>query len=416
MGDSKVAILSGIRVLDMGRVLAAPLATQALADMGAEVLKIERPYVGSDERRYGPHFLKDAEGRRTLESAFHFAGNRGKKSVAIDIGVEEGRNLVRQLAKRVDVFVENFIPGKAKRLGLGFEELSRDNPRLIYCSISGYGHTGPYSDRPGYDPIFQAQSGLMSVTGIPDGEPGGMPMRTGPSLVDVATGQNAALAIVSALYYRDTVSGRGQHIDLALFDTAIAMQSHLVADYLISGEQPARRGTGGFGGYPANAFRCLDGLLYVSAGQDTFFRDLCMVLGCPEIVDDPRFATITMRGDYRDEIDKVILPLFARRMKQELMEELIRVRVPCTTIKEYREVFTDPHVIERGVAVEIPHPIAASGKLTTVANPIRFSETPIVHDRGWPLLAEHTESVLKDVMGFDPEEIAILRKNGVISS
>ena len=413
MSSNANGILSGTRVLDLSRVLAAPLATQVLADFGAEVIKIERPNIGSDERYYGPHFLADADGQRSLESAFHLAVNRRKRSVTVDITKSDGRELILGLAAKSDVFVENFIPGKATSLGLGYDAVRSINPRIVYLSLSGYGQTGPYANRPGYDAIFQAQSGMMSVTGIPPEEPGGYPMRTGPSLVDVATGQNAVIGILAALLHR-TKSGYGQHIDLALFDTAIAMQSHLLADYLISGEQPPRRGTGGFGGYPSNAFLCADGYIYIAAGQDNFFSSLCRILGCFDITSDPSFATITMRGENRQAVDAVIVPLIAKWNKAELMSALTDARVPCSLINEYDEMIADPQVSARKIVVELPHPYAPRGNLPAIANPIRFSETPVAYNCTWPTLGEHTREVLTTILGVDEVRLEDLRSRGVI--
>jgi len=287
--DSKrapVGALSGVRILDLGRVLAAPWGTQILADLGAEVIKVERLGVGSDERAYGPKFMPGPEGRRSLHSAFHNCANRNKKSIAIDLSSSRGRDLVLALAVECDVLVENFVPGKARKLGLDYEAVRAVHPGIVYASLSGYGQTGPLSDRPGYDAIFQARSGLMSLTGIPDGQPGAGPMRIGPSLVDVTTGYNLAIAILGALYHRDALGGQGQQIDVALMDTAIAIQSHALANYLLSGEQPPRQGSAGNGGHPSQVFECLDGCLYISAGQDQFFASLCVVLGCEDETDD----------------------------------------------------------------------------------------------------------------------------------
>jgi len=413
-GGLGLGALAGVRVLDLGRVLAAPWATQMLGDLGAEIIKIERPGNGSDERAYGPEFMTDAVGQRSLHSAFHNCTNRNKRSVAVDLSTADGRDLVLQLASKCDVFVENFVPGKACKLGLDYPAVRAANPRIIYASLSGYGQSGPLSDRPGYDPIFQARSGMMSTTGIPAGQPGGGPMRTGASLVDVATGYNLAIAILAALYHRDARGGQGQQIDVALFDTAIAMQSHALANYLISGNQPARTGMAGNGGHPASAFACRNGILYISAGQDGFFSALCSVLGCNDLVYDPRFDTITRRGEHREVLDAVLVPLIAEWDIDDLYDALEAARVPCARLNEYSALRDDPQVGHREVLRSFENAHDVPGPVPTVANPIRLSATPVRYDMPPPALGEHTAKVLVDLLGLSGREIDDYNDRGVV--
>ncbi|HET9628792.1 MAG TPA: CoA transferase [Novosphingobium sp.] len=406
--------LAGVRILDLGRVLAAPWATQVLADLGAEVIKVERPGNGSDERVYGPGFLPGPDGGRSRHSAFHNSANRNKQSITIDLASPGGHELVLALAAKSDVLVENFVPGKAAKLGLGYDDIKAVNPAIIYASLSGYGQTGPLSERPGYDAVFQARSGLMNVTGIPDGEPGGGPMRIGPSLVDVTTGYNLAIGILAALYHRDANGGQGQQIDVALMDTAVAMQSHLLASYLVTGRQPPRQGFSGNGGHPATVFECIGGRLYISAGTDQFWVLLCKVLGCEELLDDPRFASITLRGEHRDALNEVMVPLVAAWPIKDLFDALEKARVPCSPINDYAAVMADEQVRHRGIFRTFPGAAGVAGEVPTVASPIRMSATPIRYEIPPPEVGEHTDCVLAQVLGMDKQAIESLRKKGVV--
>jgi len=416
--DSKhtpVTALFGVRILDLGRVLAAPWGTQILADLGAEVIKVERLGVGSDERVYGPAFMPGPDGRPSLHSAFHNCANRNKKSIAIDLTSSRGRDLVLALAAECDVLVENFVPGKARKLGLDYDAVRDVHPGIIYASLSGYGQTGPLSDRPGYDAVFQARSGLMSLTGIPDGQPGAGPMRIGPSLVDVTTGYNLAIGILGALYHRDALGGQGQQIDVALMDTAIAIQSHALANYLLSGDQPPRQGFAGNGGHPSQVFDCLDGRLYISAGQDQFFGSLCVVLGCEELIDDSRFPTITMRGENRAVLNDILEPLIAQWRTKDLFDALEAARVPCSPINEYAAVAADEQVRHRNIFRKFAGAAGVAGEVPTIANPIRYSGTPIRYDLPPPALGEHTDEILAELLRLDRHAIEALRKDGVVS-
>lgn len=404
--------LSGLRVLDLGRVLAAPWAAQIFADLGADVIKIERPGSGDEARLY-TSAIPTADGKRSLESATYLSANRSKRSIAVDLASPMGQDVIRRLALSTDIVVENFLPGKLAKYGLGYEQLSRENSRLIYCSVTGYGQDGPSAQRPGYDAVFQAQSGMMEITGEPDTTPGGRPMKTGPSLVDVATGYNAAIGILAALHHRNA-TGKGQYIDICLLETALTMQSHIIQSYLVSGEQPPRLGTTGNGGHPAQTFRTRDGYIYISANQQGFYEALCRELGRADLVSDPRFKTGLDRYQNRQAWDALAAPVIAQRTSQELYEALTAARVPCSPVHTYAEALSDPQVRHREVTVEVPHPVAASGKVTLLRNPLRFSETPTRAPVRPPLLAEHSQEILAEA-GFSPDEIQALRVSGAVA-
>lgn len=406
--------LSNIRVLDMSRILAGPWAAQMLADLGAEVIKVERPGKGDDSRQFGPPFLKDAEGRNTRESSFYISTNRNKKSITCDIAKAEGQALIRSLVAQCDVLLENYKVGDLKRYGLDYASLREVNPRLVYCSLTGFGQTGPYSPRPGYDSIFQAMGGLMSITGLPDDVPGGGPMKTGPSLADILAGQYAAYAIQAALYARDVNGAPGQHIDVALLDALIASTSHYASQYLVSGDVPVRRGTEGNGGMPSRMFQCADGAIMIVAGNNEQYTRFCAVLGHPELATDERFAEIALRVVNRRALGEVFEPLVASWKLHDLLEALDAAGVPAGPINDMQQVFADPHVQARGMCVESSHPLAADGKVRLVANPVKFSATPISDYKAPPVQGEHTEGVLGELLGMDAATVQALRERGVV--
>jgi crotonobetainyl-CoA:carnitine CoA-transferase CaiB-like acyl-CoA transferase len=403
--------LEKIRVLDLTRVLAGPLASQMLADFGAEIIKIERPGKGDDSRTYGPPYLTDPEGR-PLDNAFYLSANRGKKSVTVDIASPGGQSIIRELAKTSDVFMENFKVGDLARYGLDYPSIRKLNPGIVYCSVTGFGQSGPYSSRPGYDAVFQAMGGLMSVTGHPDDEPGGGPMKVGPSIVDVMTGMNAAIGVLTALYHRDANGGVGQHVDVALLDSVIASLSHYAQIYLVSGQAPPRRGTGGNGGVPSQTFRCSDGSVMLTAGNDAQFAKLCNVLGNPELATDPRFADNNGRVANRNELIALLSARFLQKPASDWLSMLQQAGVPSGPINTLEQVFADPHVRNRGMEVRVAHPLRDS--LSLIANPIRFSETPVSQYLAPPMLGQDTTSVLRERLGFDGPAIAALREAGVI--
>jgi crotonobetainyl-CoA:carnitine CoA-transferase CaiB-like acyl-CoA transferase len=404
--------LSRVRVLDLSRVLAGPWASQMLADMGADVIKVERPGKGDDSRMFGPTFLKDKDGRSTRESAMYVSANRNKRSVTVNIAQARGQEIIRALAAKSDVLLENYKVGDLARYGLDFESIKAVNPRIIYCSVTGFGQSGPYSHRLGYDTVFQGMGGLMSVTGEPDDVPGGGPMKVGPSIVDVITGLYTSNAILSALYHRDAEGGTGQFIDVALLDSVIAALSHYTADYLISGNPPVRRGTEGNGGMPSQMFRCADGAIVMIAGNDEQYRRFCAALKHPELATDARFLTNADRVKNRKEMTPLLSNIIAGWKQRELLDTLEKAGVAAGPINNLREVFEDPQVRHRGVQVEVPHPLSGTVKLA--ANPIRYSATPIEQYTAPPLLGEHTDEVLSDILGMDAGTLDALRKDGII--
>jgi crotonobetainyl-CoA:carnitine CoA-transferase CaiB-like acyl-CoA transferase len=406
--------LSRVRVLDLSRILAAPFASQVLGDLGAEVIKVERPVAGDDSRSFGPPFLQDEDGRDTRESSFYLAVNRNKKSISVDMSRPEGQDLLRELARHSDVVLENFKVGDLRRYRLDYESLREINPRLVYCSLTGFGQTGPYSSRPGYDTLFQAMSGLMSVTGNPAGTPGGGPMKTGPSLADIMTGQVAVSAILAALYHRDANGGVGQHIDVALLDAMIAANSHYTSQYLVAGQVPVRRGTEGNGGMPSRLFECADGDIVVVAGNDAQYARLCQALGRPELAEDARFVSNVARVTHRRQLAEVFEPLFKARRVEDILADLERVGVPAGPVYDMRQVFEDPQVIARGMAVEIDHPQAKGGRINIAAHPVKYSATPVTQYRAPPRLGEHTDEVLRSVLGLDEVTIEALRQKKVV--
>ena len=403
-------ILDGIRVLDLTRVLAGPWATQNLADLGAEVIKLERPGQGDDTRRWGPPFLKDREGRDTRDAAYYLACNRGKKSITLDIASPAGREVARALARKSDVLVENFKVGDLARHGLDYASLSRDHPRLVYCSITGFGQDGPYRDRPGYDFMVQGLGGLMSVTGERDDLPGGGPQKVGVAVADLFTGMYATSAILAALLHRSS-SGRGQYIDMALLDVQVAMLANLSSAYFASGEAPRRMGNAHQAIVPYHVFRAADEFLVVAVGNDGQFAKFCEVIGETGWPADARFATNPQRVRHRDLLVGLIAERMRAKKAREWLSLLEPAGVPCGPINDLAQVFEDPQVRHRGMQVTVPHP---AGEVRMVANPIKFSDTPIPHDVPPPLLGQHTREVLSDVLGMDEAQIDRLHREGVV--
>jgi len=403
-------ILQGVRVLDLTRVLAGPWATQNLADLGAEVIKIERPGRGDDTRQWGPPFLKDADGRDTRDAAYFLGCNRGKQSVTVDISRPEGREIVRELALKSDVLVENFKVGDLARHGLDYPTLSRANRRLVYCSITGFGQDGPYRDRPGYDFMIQGLGGLMSVTGERDDVPGGGPQKVGVAVSDLFTGMYATSAILAALLHC-RATGEGQHIDMALLDVQVAMLANLSAAYLCSGKVPGRMGNAHQAIVPYHVFRASDDFVIVAVGNDGQFARFCEVIGEPGWPKDERFATNPARVGHRDLLVGLITERMSAKPASEWLAALEAAEVPCGPIKDLGQVFTDPQVRHRHMQVEVPHP---AGSVRMVANPMKLSRTPIAHDRPPPVLGEHTDAVLRRVLSLDDARLAELHQGGVL--
>jgi crotonobetainyl-CoA:carnitine CoA-transferase CaiB-like acyl-CoA transferase len=403
--------LAGIRVLDLTRVLAGPWAAQNLADLGAEVIKIERPKKGDDSRAFGPPWLKDENGRDTSESAYFACANRGKKSLTLDLSHPQGQAIARELAGRCDVLLENFKFGDLDRYGLGYQDLRKINAGLIYCSVTGFGHTGPWRERPGYDFMIQGMGGLMSITGERDDRPGGGPQKAGIPIADLITGMYASIAVCAAIAHR-AKSGAGQHLDLALLDSLVAVLANQGANYLATGEPPGRLGNDHPNIAPYQAFKTADGNLILACGNDNLFRKFCEVAGCAELVADARFASNGKRVENRAELTRMLSEIMLRRGTREWLSALEPAGVPCGPINDLSQVFSEPQAQARGLKLELPHPSA--GKVAVVRSPMRFSETPVQHGVAPPTLGQHTDEVLRDLLQKNASEIARLHAEGIV--
>jgi len=385
--------LQGIRVLDLSRILAGPWATQCLADLGADVIKIERPEKGDDTRAWGPPFF--GEGDDAL-AAYYMSANRGKRSVAIDIASPEGQETIRKIVAQSDVVVENFKVGALKRYGLDYDSLKAINPGLIYCSITGFGQTGPYKDRPGYDLMIQAMGGLMSVTGEPDHVPGGGPVRAGVAVTDLFTGLYSVVGILGALHHREK-TGEGQHIDMALLDTQVAVLANQTLSYLVSGKAPERQGNSHPAIVPYQSFATKDGHMILAVGNDSQFKSFCSVAGMPALAEDERFATNPQRVANREELVPIVAGLVKGRTTDEWVDVLERANVPGGPINTLDRVFADEQVKARGLELALEDSIGRV--LPGVANPIRYSNSTITYNRPPPRLGEDTEEVLQELVG-----------------
>lgn len=406
-------ILSNIRVLDLSRVLSGPWAGQMLGDFGADVIKVERPGSGDDLRDQGSR-LRDREGRETNERSTFLSTNRAKRSITIDLTRPEGQELVRRLVAESDVLIENFKTGDLKRYGLDYASLREVNPRLVYCSITGFGQTGPYSQMPGYDLLFQAMGGVMALTGVPDGQPGAGPQRAGYPVSDLTSGFYATIGILAALHHRDTVSGRGQHIDLALLDAQVAATSSMAMSYLVSGQLPVRVGMGSQLTAPYGDFDCADGKIMIAVGNDKQFVQLCKVLGRPELAQEERFATTPRRVANKSELLPIVAGLLKDQPIGHWMPLLREAVVPAAPIYSFDQVYEDPQIRHRRLVKTVPHPL--SGTLQVVGNPLNFSETPLDYHRAPPLLGEHTAEILREVLGLDEERIGQLAQQKVTAA
>ena len=403
--------LSHIRVLDLSRVLAGPWCGQNLADLGAEVIKIERPGSGDDSRAFGPPWLKDASGKDTRESAYFASANRGKKSVTVNLAKPGGQDIVRRLARESDVFIENYKVGDLARYGLGYDDLRKLNPRIIYASVTGFGQTGPYRERPGYDFMIQGMGGAMSVTGERDDLPGGGAQRVGIPIADIMTGMYATVAICAALAHREK-SGAGQHLDLALLDTQVGILANQGMNYLATGKAPGRIGNAHPNIVPYQPFRTRDGEVILACGNDNLFNKFCEVAGCQELARDPRFATNSRRVENREEITTLLAAIFAQRTTKDWCDALEAAGVPNGPINDLRQVFEEPQVVARGMKFELDHPLA--GKVPLIASPMKFSGTPLEHKAAPPVLGQHTEEILGRLLKMSDADISRLRADGVI--
>jgi len=403
--------LGHIRVLDLSRVLAGPWCAQNLADLGADVIKIERPGVGDDTRAWGPPYARDVEGNNTTEAAYYLAANRGKRSVTVDIASEAGQALLRELVLHCDVVLENFKVGHLHRYGLDYASLAAIKPDLVYCSITGFGQDGPYAHRAGYDFLIQGMGGLMSVTGERDVLPGGGPQKAGVALTDLMTGMYATIAVLAALTHRDR-TGVGQHIDMALLDTQVAMLANVGSNYLNTGKAPARWGNAHANIVPYQTFACLDGHIIVAAGNDSQYQKFVEAGGRPELAHDPLFATNPLRVQHRDTLVPLLDAMVRTRSRADWIAQLEAVGVPCGPINDIADVFANPQVQARAMAIDLPHPSAGTVKL--VRSPMRMSATPAGSNLPPPLLGQHTDDVLREVLGKSATEIAALRATGAV--
>ncbi|MET0186922.1 MAG: CaiB/BaiF CoA-transferase family protein [Achromobacter sp.] len=403
------ALLSSIRVLDLSRVLAGPWASQILADLGADVIKVEKPGRGDDTRAWGPPFLKRADGSDTEDGGYYVAANRGKRSITLDLKTEEGRAIVKQLAAQSDVVLENYKVGTLERLGLGYADLSANHPELIYCSVTGFGQTGPRARQPAYDFLIQAMGGLMSVTGERDDKPGGGPQKVGVPIVDMVTGVYAAVGILAAIIGRHT-TGRGQHVDLGMMDVQVGLLMNQAMNFLLAGRTPKRTGTAHPNIQPQRTFECRDGQIVVVVGNDGQFATLCGLMGHPELAADERFSTNGKRVVNQALLDPILDAAFGAEDRAVWLERLGAANVPAGAINTVPEVFADPQVVHRGMLRHIPHPSA--GTVPQVMSPLRFSAAPSCAELPPPLLGEHTAQVLGE-LGYSPADIAELAKRAV---
>jgi len=409
--STPAASLHHIRVLDLTRVLAGPWCTQNLADLGADVIKVERPGVGDDTRSWGPPYAKDAEGNNSSEAAYYLTANRGKRSITIDIASAEGQQLIRDLVLHSDVVIENYKVGQLKKYGLDYGSLASLKPDLVYCSITGFGQTGPYAARSGYDFIIQGMGGLMSITGERDDLPGGGPQKAGVAIADLMTGMYATIAVLAALTHRDR-TGAGQYIDMALLDVQVAMLANVGSNYLASGTAPKRWGNAHANIVPYQTFATADGHIIVAAGNDAQYRKFVQAGECPELATDARFLSNPQRVELRDTLVPLLAEMVRKKTKAEWLALLESAGVPCGPINNLDEVFSDPQVEARGCAIELEHPAANRVKL--VASPMRLSATPVQYDKAPPLLGQHTAEVLKELLGCSDSQLAAFSDKKII--
>ena len=401
--------LAGLRVFDLTRILAGPTATQLLGDLGAEVIKIEQPGKGDDTRKWGPPFVKDESGAETSESAYYLSSNRNKRSLTLDIAKPEGQALARRLIAKCDILVENFKTGGLAKYGLSYADLKEAHPGLIYCSITGFGQTGPYAPRAGYDYLAQGMGGIMSLTGEPEGEP----IKVGIGIADIMCGMYASSAILAALHHR-TQTGRGQWIDLALLDTQVAWLTYEGLNYLTSGALPKRQGNEHPNIVPYKVMPASDGHFILAAGNDAQFRRFCDFAGAPELADDPRFTSNAQRVRSRQELYALLPELTRKKAVTDWVEGLSALGVPAGPVNDLGQVFADPQVLQRGMKQTMAYSGAAGGEVALIGNPIKFSETPVDYRHAPPRMGEDSDVVLEDLLQLDAEEVAALRDRGVV--
>jgi crotonobetainyl-CoA:carnitine CoA-transferase CaiB-like acyl-CoA transferase len=404
--------LSGLKVLDLSRILAGPTCTQLFGDLGAEIIKIERPLKGDDTRYWGPPFLKDEQGNDTTESAYYLCANRNKNSVAVDLTKPEGQAIIRELVSHCDILVENFKAGDLSRYGLDYDELSKINPKLIYCSITGFGMTGPYAKRPGYDFLIQGMGGIMSLTGKPDDE-GGEPMKCGVGIADVMCGMYASVAILSALHARHS-SGKGQHLDISLLDCQVAWLINQGAGYLVSGDVPPRRGNEHPTIVPYGTFPASDQAFIIAVGNDDQFLRMCRVLGAESLTQDNRFSKNTDRVLNRKILIPMIEEYTRKNSSSHWLEEMEKAGVPCGPVNDLAQTFADPQIRHREMAINMPHRVNQADGVDLIGNPLNFSDTPVQYKKAPPVRAEDTREILSRHLGLSDEKLNELEANGII--
>ena len=385
------AALAGLRVLDLSRILAGPSAAQLLGDLGADVVKVEKPGEGDDTRKWGPPFIEDAQGNPTTESAYYLCANRNKRSIEIDIASPQGQALVLRLLEKADVLIENYKVGGLKAYGLAYEQLKERFPRLVYCSITGFGQTGPYASRAGYDFLIQGMGGIMSITGEPEGQP----MKVGVGIADIMTGMYATVGILAALKHRDA-TGEGQHIDVSLLDTQISWLINAGTSYLNSRQNPVRLGNGHPNIVPYQVFETADDPIIIAAGNDSQFRKLCVLANIEEVANDARFATNAARVVNREAIVEIVNQALKTKPRAYWLSACEKVGVPCGPVNTLEQVFNDAHVQHRGAEISMPHPLAGSGQVSLIANPLKLSETPIQYRHAPPVRNQHEQEILRD--------------------
>ncbi|MDG1273922.1 MAG: CaiB/BaiF CoA-transferase family protein [Alphaproteobacteria bacterium] len=401
--------LTGVRIFDLTRILAGPTCTQLLGDLGADVIKVEKPGVGDDTRTWGPPYVKDAAGENTNESAYYLSANRNKRSVTIDLQTPKGIALAKKLIAKSDILIENFKVGGLSKLGLGYEDLKTAFPRLVYCSVTGFGQTGPYAPRAGYDFLAQGLGGIMSITGAPDGEP----MKVGVGIADVMTGMYASTAILAALRHRDA-TGEGQHIDTCLLDTQVSWLINEGTNYLVSGQIPVKLGNEHPNIVPYKVFATSNGHVILAVGNDRQFHDWCTVANAGELKSDPRYASNPLRIANRETLYDIMPDFMKRKTTEEWLAELGELKVPCSPVNNIDQVFEDPHVKYRGMRIEMDHPTAGSGKVPLIGNPVKMSGTPPQYRLAPPTLGQHSDEVLKELLGFDEKQIQELKNEKTI--
>jgi crotonobetainyl-CoA:carnitine CoA-transferase CaiB-like acyl-CoA transferase len=401
--------LAGIRVFDLSRILAGPTATQILGDLGADIIKIERPGAGDDTRKWGPPFVKDAAGNDTSESGYYLSINRNKRSVTLDVGKPEGQEIAKRLIARCDIFVENFKVGDMARYGLAYDQIKYDYPRLIYCSITGFGQTGPYAKLAGYDFLAQGMGGIMSVTGDPDGQP----TKVGVAITDIVCGIYSTVAILAALHHRQ-VSGRGQFCDMSLLDSQVGYLANIGLHYLTSGEVPKRLGNEHPNIVPYSVVRCADGFFILAVGNDSQFEKFCDFAGVPQWAQDERFSTNPARVRNRRLIYQMINELTEKQPQKYWIDGLGALGVPVGPVNNIDQVFNDPQVLAREMKISMPHPAAGSGHVDLIGSPVKLSETPVDYRLAPPTCGQHTEEVLRELLSMPDDEIRTLREKKVI--